>query len=512
MRCWTPLILASGLLCPDLSEAFCGAYVGAEGDEIHNNASRIVLAREGTITTLTMFNDFEGDASTFGMVIPVSATIDADNIQLVVPELLDRLDRYSAPRLVQYTCEDFFNDDGITIDPMVVAPGTGGSASSSRSVAVPDSEGVFDTADIGDSFSRPSSSSGCGGGSSAAYLSETDTTDDRLDTATGVVIEDEFILGEYELWVLRADEAEGLTRWLSDNDFVMPSGATTLLDEYISTEGRFLALRINTDLVPAGQDWLSPLQLTYDSPAWSLPIRLGTVSSPGMQDLIVYTLTPHADGRVGISNYPETEPPGDECMLSVDVDQPITDFSDAYEARWSDAAGVFPDTPGLAWSTEYSWGVSLNGVDPAVKCDPCPEPDPRDASSDPITEDELWQLGLRSAWDGWHVTRLRLRYTPKSVPQDLMLYPTRVQDQAQVRYIIRRWELEGLLPVCEDLPEEPGSCYSSEYWLRAASGELEPTIVEVDPSAMACEGAGRSVVILSLALLGVGAIRRREEG
>ncbi|MFT5685980.1 MAG: hypothetical protein ACI8RZ_006935, partial [Myxococcota bacterium] len=419
-----------------------------------------------------------------------------------------------APRLVQYTCEDFFNDGGVTIDPMVIAPGTGSSAASSRSVAVPDSEGPLDTASAFDSSSSSSSSrssaSGCGGGGSSDYLTHTDTTDDRLDTAYGVTVEDEFTLGEYELWVLRADEAEGLSGWLNENGFVMPGGATELLDEYISDEGRFLALRINTDLVPTGQEWLSPLQLTYLSDAWTLPIRLGTVSSAGMQDLIVYTLTSHDEGRVGISNYPETDQPSDECMLDVDSVQPVTDYSNIYESLWTDTAGISEDAPGLAWTTEYSWGVELDGVDPAVKCDPCPEPDPRDTSSDPITEAELGQLGLKGAESGWHVTRLRLRYTPEAVSQDLMLYATQMQDQSQVRYIIRRWELEGLLPVCGEAPEEPGSCYSAEYWLRAESGELEPTIATADPAAMACKGEGRAALLISLTFLAVGVRRRRE--
>ncbi|MFT5686123.1 MAG: hypothetical protein ACI8RZ_007079, partial [Myxococcota bacterium] len=78
MRRWTLLLMASGLLCPEPADAFCGAYVGEEGAEIHNKASRIVVAREGAVTTLTMFSDFEGDASEFGMIIPVSTAIDSD--------------------------------------------------------------------------------------------------------------------------------------------------------------------------------------------------------------------------------------------------------------------------------------------------------------------------------------------------------------------------------------------------------------------------------------------------
>ena len=515
MRYSAPLVVALGLLCPDPADAFCGAYVGEEGAEIHNSASRIVLAREGNISTLTMFNDFEGNASEFGMIIPVSSTIDEDNVALVDADLLDRLDRYSAPRLVQYTCEDFYNDAGTTIDPMVIAPMPDSSAASARSVAVPDDELLDSGLEMAGSSSGGSSGGGCGGGfSSTDYLTHTDTTDDRYDTAHGVTVEDELQLGEYELWVLRADDADGLSGWLAENGFVMPDGATALLDEYVSDDARFLALRINTDRMPMDQEWLSPLQLTYSASAWSLPIRLGTVSSAGVQDLIVYTLTPYDDGEVAISNYPESDQPHDECMLDVDPDHPITDFSDEYEDRWSRAAAVSEDASGMAWTTEYSWGIDLSqGIDDEawLKCDPCPEPDPRDTTDDPITEDELMDLGLKSARQGWHVTRLRLRYTPDAVDQDLMLYSTNLSPRRQARYIIRRWELEGLLPTCDEAPDEPGSCYTAEYWIRAAEGELEPLIGTEDPAALACKGDGRAALLVPLALIAAGALRRRRE-
>lgn len=513
----TLLLAAMGLLCPLPASAFCGAYVGAEGEEIHNRASRIVVARDDGLNTLTMFNDFEGDASQFGMIIPVPASIEADNVRLVPPELLDRVDRYSAPRLVQYTCEDFYNDAGTTIDPNVLSPSSQTTAASQRSVSEPGAGLGLDTADTGGlslSASSGSSSVGCGGGSINTTPYETvDTSDDRLDTAYGVVIEDEFSLGEYELWVLRAEDTAGLTGWLGDNGFVLPGGAEKMLSGYVDGASRFLALRIDTERLPAGQTWLSPLQLRYVSDAWGLPIRLGTLSSGGIQDLIVYALTTYRDGQVGISNYPEAALPEDECMLALDPADPLGDFSDLYEQRWTEAAGVHESSPGLAWTTEYGWG--FDPVASGVKCDPCPPPDPDRPSDDPITTPELAELGLWSAeWGGgWYVTRLRLRYTPQSVTRDLMLYPSGISStRTQMRYIVHRWELESLLPTCGAEPDEPGSCYSSEYWSRAAAGELEPVIETADPSRLACKGSGRSVLVVPLLLAAVAGAGRRRGG
>jgi len=507
----TLLLAALGLLCPQPSSAFCGAYVGAEGTEIQNSASKIVVAREGRLSTLTMFNDYEGDADQFGLIIPVPSSIDADNVRLVSPTLLDRVHRYSAPRLVQYTCEDFYNDAGSTIDPMVLSPSSRSTAASRRSVSEPDAPST-DTAGFEfEASASASASGGCTSTSSTSIYTDVDTSDDRLDTAHGVVIEDEFSLGEYDMWVLRAEDSDGLSGWLHDNGFVMPDAAGEMLSGYVDDSSRFLALRVNVDRIPYDQDWLSPLQLRYVSDAWGLPIRLGTVSSTGLQDLIVYTLTSYYDGLVGISNYSESALPEDECMLPLDPANPLGDFSAQYEARWSAAAGVREDKPGFAWTTEYGWGFQPQSPE-GVKCDPCPEPAPDDPAGGPITYGELSELGLESAISGWYVTRLRLRYTPEAATQDLMFYTSgRYSERSQVRYMVHRWELEGLLPTCDVEPTDPGSCYTAAYWERAAAGELEPLIATTDPRRLACEGSGRSLLILPLLAAAAVGLRRRED-
>ncbi|MFT4975966.1 MAG: hypothetical protein ACI8S6_001861, partial [Myxococcota bacterium] len=235
------------------AQAFCGAYVGTEGAELSNKASRIVLARTGDENTLTMFNDYAGDQSTFGLIIPVPSAIDRDNVHLVSPDLLDRVDEYTAPRLVAYTCEDFFNDDGETI--------------STTTRVVP-------------SQASPSGSVGCtGSGPSGDY--SVDTSDNVYDTAHGIEISDEFSLEEYEAWVLQAGEGEGLSGWLAEQGFSLPEGADAVFDEYIAADAHFLALRVELDSLPEGRDWLSPLQIRYRSDSLGLPIRMGALSSAG---------------------------------------------------------------------------------------------------------------------------------------------------------------------------------------------------------------------------------------
>ena len=82
--------------------AFCGFYVAKADTKIFNRASQVALVRDGDRTVLTMANDFQGDLKEFAVVIPVPTFIERRQIEVVEKSLLDHLDAYTAPRLVEY--------------------------------------------------------------------------------------------------------------------------------------------------------------------------------------------------------------------------------------------------------------------------------------------------------------------------------------------------------------------------------------------------------------------------
>ncbi len=89
-----------------LALPFCGFYVGKADSKLFNQASQVALVRAGDHTVLTMANDFQGEMKEFALVIPVPTFIKREQIQVVEKVLLDHLDAYSAPRLVEYFDED----------------------------------------------------------------------------------------------------------------------------------------------------------------------------------------------------------------------------------------------------------------------------------------------------------------------------------------------------------------------------------------------------------------------
>src|SRR5258708_3010253 len=82
--------------------AFCGFYVAKADTKLFNRASQVVLVRDGDRTVMTMANDFEGEPKEFAVVIPVPTFLKGEQIRVGEKALVDHLDAYSAPRLVEY--------------------------------------------------------------------------------------------------------------------------------------------------------------------------------------------------------------------------------------------------------------------------------------------------------------------------------------------------------------------------------------------------------------------------
>src|SRR5262252_2179940 len=88
------------------AHAFCGFYVAKGDAKLFNRASQVVIVRDADRTVMTMANDFHGEPRDFAVVIPVPTLITRGQIHVVDKALIDHLDAYSAPRLVEYFDED----------------------------------------------------------------------------------------------------------------------------------------------------------------------------------------------------------------------------------------------------------------------------------------------------------------------------------------------------------------------------------------------------------------------
>src|SRR5262245_56970409 len=99
---WFFALLLSLSVRIDSAEAFCGFYVAKADTKIFNKASQVILTRQDDKTVITMVNDFKGDPKEFAVVIPVPTLIERDQINVGDKKIVDHLDAYTSPRLVEY--------------------------------------------------------------------------------------------------------------------------------------------------------------------------------------------------------------------------------------------------------------------------------------------------------------------------------------------------------------------------------------------------------------------------
>ncbi len=361
LAAWLVLALVSPVL------AFCGFYVARADAKLYNKASQIIIARDGLRTKITMVSDFQGEVKDFAMVVPVPTVLKRSEIRVIDPGVVARLDAYSAPRLVEY-----FDDD-----PCMVMMEK-------------------------DAMAAPSASAA--------------PREEAKNKALGVTVEAQYSIGEYDILILSAKESSGLETWLIQNGYKIPAGAREALAPYIQGGMKFFVARVNLqNYAKTGFTLLRPLQMSFSSEMFMLPLRLGMVNASGDQDLIVYALT--RKGRVETANYNTTEVPSNvEIPLYL---KESGEFSKFYSAMFQTA---YLRQGKSAAFVEYAWDTSW--------CDPC--------ASDPPSPEDLKRAGV--GWAGENkvfITRLHVRYNKNTFKEDLMFRETSNNQNFQGRYILR---------------------------------------------------------------------------
>jgi hypothetical protein len=363
--------------------AFCGFYVAKADVTLYNKASQVVIARDGSRNILTMANDFQGDVKDFAMVVPVPTVLQQDQVRLGDAKIIQRLDAFSAPRLVEY----------FDSDPCQVAYAPAPSALNNIDRSRAGSESL------------------------------------RREMADGVTIESQFSVGEYDILILSATESDGLENWLNQNGYKMPAGASALLRPYIQQNLKFFVAKVNLkEFQRSSSQFLRPLMMAYESPRFMLPIRLGMINSTNEQDLIAYVLS--SKGQAEITNYRTVKVPTD-AEIPVYVKEKFGDFyksmfQTAYDRENQNVAFV-----------EYAWNMA--------NCDPCsatpltPE-ELRGAGVFWMNQNPTDGRGIRrppNPNNNVFITRIHVRYTRDKFPEDLMFQETSNQQQFQGRYVLR---------------------------------------------------------------------------
>ena len=367
------LMLAAAVVsATPAADAFCGFYVSGADAKLFNNATHVVLMREGVRTVLSMQNNYQGPPQNFAMVVPVPVVLQKENVKTLSNEVFTHIDQLSAPRLVEY-----WEQDPCDVD---------------------EDERPMKNAD-----SRPSAK----GGARRAEAEED----------FGVKIEAKFTVGEYDIVILSAKDSGGLDKWLKSESYKIPDGSAPYLEPYVQAGSKFFVAKVDPAKVKFGAGaqkdmaQLSPLRFHYDAETFSLPVRLGLMNSSGTQDLIVNILSKNQ--RYEVVNYPNATIP-----TNFDVAEGAkAQFGPFYAALFDRTLAKIPKVV----VTEYAWD--------AMSCDPCPTPPLSPAELMVLGEDVLAAPGASAdeaprrrggRGGGMTLTRLHARYAKDSLGEDLV--------------------------------------------------------------------------------------------
>jgi hypothetical protein len=385
----TLIAAASGLAAIAMTGgavAFCGFFVAKADTKLFNKASKVAIMRDGDRTVMTLSNDYQGELKEFAMVIPVPVVLEEGQIHVTENAILDHLDAYTSPRLVEY-----FDEDPCTVyDEVMVS-----------AAPIPMAEGA-----------------------AAARK--------RGDAALGVTVEAEYTVGEYDIQILSAKESGGLATWLVQNGYKLPEGVDRILGSYIRQGTKFFVAKVNLEeQAKTGLHYLRPLQIAFESRRFMLPIRLGTVNADGKQELFIFALT--RDGRVETTNYRTVKLP-----TGMDVPVYVKDeFGDFYKAMFAEQTDKEAEK---AVFLEYAWDMAW--------CDPCAaDPLANDELRElgvywidggigddrPIMPRPPSPGGPQDVF----VTRLHVSYDAARFPEDLMFKTTGERENFQGRYVLR---------------------------------------------------------------------------
>jgi len=385
------LALAAGLLaCPTLVDACCGLYVAKSDASPFDRGSRVVLARDGVRTVMTIVNDYAGQPAEFAMLVPVPAALERGQVHLGENAPLDRLDAYTAARLH----EQFDPDPCQMIKSEAAAP---------------------------------------------ARVAEA-APGERRERARGVGIQSRYAIGEYEVVMPSAAQGAAPAAWLEEEGYALSEEAAARVASYVRRGMSFVLVKTTLrERTGAGYDTLQPLQIAFESSGLSLPIRLDAPNAGGPRDLVIYALTRR--GRVEPANYPAARMPTDVEVPVFVLDEPERFYAAVVDAQVARSAA---DTVFLEYAGD------LDACDPCTAEPPTDEElralgvfwelgetEPQGVFS---PEHPERSIALPRARDVF-VTRLRLRQGDGAFPEDLVLRETADRAPFQSRYLLRHaWE------------------------------------------------------------------------
>lgn len=264
---------------PAAQACACGGFVASEGAQVAASSEYAVITWDGTTERVLLSMETLTQSAEAALLIPTPTPADA---ALAESTVFTELERLTAPEeVVTY---DWWPDLGF---------GAG----------------------AGDAGAAPGATEG------------------------GVSVLDSRQLGDLEVAVLAADDADALSDWLGEHDYVMRDDLADALMPYVSEGWYYLAIRLTTEAENLSGA-LQPLDLTFDASQMIYPMRL-SASATSSQFVRTFVFSDHkvqrtdetaANGGTDLWFAGEVAPTDvtSDALVSIASEQPYLTVLDQY--------------------------------------------------------------------------------------------------------------------------------------------------------------------------------------
>lgn len=217
-----------------VSSAFVPFMVGKTPERLFSGAAQIIVAREGKRTAVTVVSTYRGGQKEFALVIPVPALLKPEQVSVGDLKTVQRLDGFSAPRIVEYSDND---------------PCEAGDAKKSSKIIA----GLAPGASLG--FGKESAAES----------------------------------GDYRLITLNAADTENFVDWLGERGYQIPKDVVGSVKEGLRKGLKFLVVEISLSGTDStAYKYLRPIQFAFEVDELSIPLSLGKAGAEKEQELTFY--------------------------------------------------------------------------------------------------------------------------------------------------------------------------------------------------------------------------------
>ena len=360
------------------SASACGGLF-CQNTPVNQAAERIIFVDngDGTLSTLVQIN-YTGDDIDFSWILPIPTPITAEDV--AVPDLAD----------------EAFTELHRLTDVQIIAPEAPACTRRDR----------FDT------FSPA--------------MEEMAMEDVSAEQEVEVFASGE--VGPYAFDVIGSSDKTALISWLRDNNYRVDPPMEPLIDLYVREDFVFVAMKLLPD---RGSDQIAPIQITYESEAPMIPLRLTAVAANPNMGIFTWFF---GQSQAVPTNYAHMEVLDGEIEFS---DFGGNDYATLVNQR-ADA------NDGRAFVTEYA-GPSFNSM---------PNPLNGLVTFNPLLNDLAAQHP--------YMTRLYTSISPEEMLVDPAFdFVTGLPDQSNVRDL---WGMNGLY-----------ECEREQFWRYTLSDAIDPT-------------------------------------